>query len=1156
MTDLSFFPWRDIVKTTSAPSSSMYRSVLLALLVFVPLFSLLSAVDSEAATVKIGVLAKRGSENVQQKWTPTADYLNTLIPAHSFEIVPLDFGQVRQAVKDRTIDFLITNSGYYVELEHEFGVSRLATMKNLLNHVPKTLFGGVIFTRSDRTDINGLRDIRGKSFWAVDQASLGGWLTALREFHAQGISPDRDFKPLRFAGTHDAVVLAVLSGEADAGTVRTDTLEKMAEEGKINLGSLKILNDQGTQGDFPYLHSTRLYPEWPFAKLSHTPDKLAEDVAIALLRMPPTSAAAQALPIGGWTVPLDYQPVHELLQELELGPYAYRFGKIRFVDFVKQYWTWLLIISILFVLLLVFTICTLRLNRKLVAAKEKVAEQLQAVQDGQKALQESERSYREIFHSTNDAFFVHDVDSGAILDVNKAMGEMYGYSRDEVLRLSIDELSAGESPFTGMDTAQLIAKTLAEGPQTFEWHARRKNGELFWVEVSLKPANIGGQERLLAVVHDIEDRKKAEEELSQYSLHLEEFVEERTAELKKSAASLAEAQRLAHLGSWEWLIPEDRVWWSAEAYRIYGFDPGKSARTFKSFLAAVHPADRELVNRAIDDALKHGVYSVEHRLLLPDGTERQVHEQGEVFWDADGKPVRMWGIVQDITERMLLEQERTRLVKAVEYAAESIIITDRDGTIEYVNPAFTKITGYGREEVLGQNPRILQSGHHDPEFYAEMWDVLSRGESWSGHLVNRKKDGTLFDEDVAISPIVDGAGNIVNYVAVKHDVSERLELEKQLRQAQKLESIGTLAGGIAHDFNNILTAILGYAEMVLAALPEESPLRAKQQQVVTAGRRAADLVRQILTFSRHGEQRLMPLQPQLVVKEALNLLRSTIPTTIEFKLNIDAGCGEILADPTQIHQVVMNLCTNAYHAMREKNGGVLGVALNPVELEAEALQNKIDLQPGSYVRLEVSDTGQGMSTSVLERIFEPYFTTKAQGDGTGLGLSLVHGIVKSMGGGITAYSEIGTGTTFHVYFPRIVPESRRDALPASSVVGGNERLLVVDDEEILVQLERQILEDMGYQVTTATTSMEAWQLFKAHPGDFDLIITDMTMPQMSGLELTEKILEIRKDMPVILCTGYSEIINEENAKARRICEYLMKPVSRNDLATAIRRALA
>ena len=1132
------------------------RYFFLAFLFLVPVVSVLSAFASEEAAVKIGVLALRGSANVLQQWTPSAEYLDTMIPGRSFEIVPLDFTQVRQAVKDQTIDFLITNSGYYVELEYEFGVSRIATMKNILNHVPKTQFGGVIFTRSDREDINGLFDIRGKSFCAVDQDSFGGWLTALREFRALGITPEHDFKELRFSGTHDAVVQAVLSGKADAGTVRTDTLEEMAAEGKITLTSLKILNAQSTQGNFPYLHSTRLYPEWPFARLQPTADKLAEDVAIALMRMPAQSSAAQAAHIAGWTVPLDYQPVHELLKELEIGPYALHFGKIRFSEIVRQHWPGLLTLLIFFAVLLFVTSYTLRLNRKLVAAKEELARQLKTVWHAQKALQESEKNYREIFHSTNDAFFVHDLATGAILDVNKAMCEMYGYTWEEVLHLTVGELSAGGPFFSERDAGQWIAKTLAEGPQTFEWRARRRNGDLFWVEVHIKPATIGGQERLLAVVHDIESRRKAEEALNQYRLNLEKIVEERTAELTKSESSLAEAQQLARLGNWEWLIPADQVWWSAEAYRICGFEPGGISPTYKSFLTVVHPADRDLVKHAVDDALqRRGPYSVEHRLVLADGTERQVHQEGDIFCDANGKPVRMVGIVQDITERMLLEQERTRLVKAVEYAAETIVVTDRDGTIQYVNPAFTRVTGYEREEAIGKNPRILQSGRHDQSFYKEMWATLSCGESWSGHFINRKKDGALFEEDATISPIMDGGGNIINYVAVKHDVSEKLELEKKLRQAQKLESIGTLAGGIAHDFNNILTAILGYAAIVLNKLPEDSPLRASQQQVVTAGQRAADLVRQILTFSRRGEQKIMPLQPHLVVKEALKLLRATIPTTIEFKIKIDKDCGMILADPTQIHQVIMNLCTNAYHAMREQGEGVLGVVLNSVELEPESLQIKIDLQPGPYIRLEVSDTGQGISASVLEKIFEPYFTTKALGEGTGLGLSLVHGIVKSMGGGITVYSEVGTGTTFHVYLPRTASAASSEAPPVASRVGGHERLLIVDDEVTIVHLEQQILESLGYHVTATTTSLEAWQLFKEQPDSFDLIVTDMNMPYMSGLELTGKILEIRKEMPVLLCTGYSELLNEEKVKAQGIREYLMKPITTNDLATAIRRAL-
>lgn len=1114
------------------------------------------AVGSEAVPVKIGVLAKRGSENAEQKWKPTAEYLSKAIPAYSFEIVALDFPQVRQAVKEKTIDFLITNSGYYVELEQEFGVSRIATMKNLLNHKPKSLFGGVVFTRADRADINNFSDLDGKRFFAVAPESLGGWLMALREFHAQGINPQRDFKKIEFAGTHDAVVQAVLSGKADAGTVRTDTLEMMAEEGSIHLSSIKILNAQAGKDNFHYLRSTRLYPEWPFAKLKHTPEKLSEDVTIALLSIPPQSAAVLGPHIGGWTVPLDYQPVHELMQELELGIYAHRFGKIQFWDFVKQYLGWLVLIFFLVVLLVVFTIHTARLNRKLVSAQAELAEQLKVVNQAQIALQQSESNYREIFHSTNDAFFVHDLDSGGIVDVNKAMCEMYGYSREEALCVSVGELSAGDPPFTPEYANQLIDKALTSGPQTFDWLAKRKNGDFFWVEITLKLAVIGGMERLLAVVHNIDERKKAEEELQRYQIQLEHFVEERTVDLRESEASLAEAQRIAHLGSWEWLIPENKLRCSAETIHLFGLKPGEIFSTYDSFLAGVHPDDRKMVRAAVTDALeKKGTYSVEHRIVLPDGTERHVYDQGEVFWDDCDTPVRMVGIVQDITERKILEMERTRLATAVEYVGESILITDQEGKILYVNPAFSKITGYKKEEAIGHNPRFLQSGRHNQEFYATMWKTLKRGESWSGHFVNRKKDGSLFEEDATISPILDSEGTIVNYVAVKHDVTEKVELQKQLSQAQKLESLGTLAGGIAHDFNNILAAILGYGELVLYSLPDESSLRVNQQQVLKAVHRATELVKQILTFSRRSEPTCKPIQVREVVAEALQLLRASIPAFIEFRLNLGEDCGTVLADPTQLHQITMNLCTNAYHAMRGRAKGVLGVSLTSVELGSQQLQNKIALRPGSYVKIEVSDNGQGMSKEVMERIFEPYYTTKIQGDGTGLGLSQVHGIVKSIGGDITVDSEVGTGSIFHVYLPKVVSENSREAVISPSLQGGNERLLVVDDEVSIVQMEKQILESLGYQVTLMTSSTEAWRFFERNPDSFDLVLTDMTMPNMSGFELATKIMQLRKDTPVILCTGYSEIINEKEAKAIGICQYLMKPITRKDLAIAIRQAL-
>ncbi|MEK6201970.1 MAG: PAS domain S-box protein, partial [Desulfobulbaceae bacterium] len=499
-----------------------------------------------------------------------------------------------------------------------------------------------------------------------------------------------------------------------------------------------------------------------------------------------------------------------------------------------------------------------------------------------------------------------------------------------------------------------------------------------------------------------------------------------------------------------------------------------------------------------------------------------------------------------------------RLAKAIEQTGDSIVITDKTGDILYVNPAFERITGYSKEEVLGKNPRILKSGQQDQSFYQELWDTIGSGRVWAGHFINRKKDGALFEEAVTISPILDADGNINNYVAVKRDITDRVELEKQLRQAQKLEAIGTLAGGIAHDFNNILTAILGFGEIVMRALPEGSTLRKNQEEVVRASLRAADLVKQILTFSRRGEQQLQPLSVQLVVIEALKLLRASIPSTIAFKQEIDKNCGLVLADPTQIHQVIMNLCTNAYHAMRE-TGGVLSVSLATVEIGPNDLQHTIKLLPGPYVCLEVTDTGHGMEASVADRIFEPYFTTKDPGEGTGLGLSLVHGIVKDIGGTITVSSKVGVGSTFRIYLPGIETKiSEEEPLSADSIPAipvGTEHVLVVDDEQTILTMEKLILESLGYRVSSFSSSTEALQAFEADPQHFDLVISDVTMPIMNGAQLAKKMLVARPDIPILFCTGYSDILNEQEAMALGAKGFIGKPIIRESLALTIRKIL-
>jgi len=390
--------------------------------------------------------------------------------------------------------------------------------------------------------------------------------------------------------------------------------------------------------------------------------------------------------------------------------------------------------------------------------------------------------------------------------------------------------------------------------------------------------------------------------------------------------------------------------------------------------------------------------------------------------------------------------------------------------------------------------------------------------------------------------------------SLKRREREKHELEEQLRHTQKIEAIGTLAGGIAHDFNNILAGIMGYTELALLDAPQGTLLQRNLDEILTVSRRAVDMVKQILTFSRKSRQEQEPIYISLIIKEALKMLRASLPSTIEIRQNIETSLTPVLANPTQIHQVLTNLCTNAAHAMRD-NGGVLEISLADVAIEEDASAQYPDLNPGKYQRLTVSDTGHGMSPVLKERIFEPFFTTKKPGEGTGMGLAVVHGIAKSHDGSVAVHSEQEKGTTFQVFFPTVDSAAVTEHVYPDTIPVGKELILLVDDENALVDIGCQTLENLGYQVIAKTSSTEALEAFRAQPEEFDLVITDMTMPNMTGVDLAKEIMRIRSDMPIILCTGFSDSISEDEALALGIREFTMKPFSTLEIATIIRRAL-
>lgn len=416
--------------------------------------------------------------------------------------------------------------------------------------------------------------------------------------------------------------------------------------------------------------------------------------------------------------------------------------------------------------------------------------------------------------------------------------------------------------------------------------------------------------------------------------------------------------------------------------------------------------------------------------------------------------------------------------------------------------------------------------------------------------------GTFYEVEITASPVRDKSGTTINYVSMHRDITHEVRLERELRQAQKMEAIGTLAGGIAHDFNNILAAIVGYAEMACFRVPQGSPVQRYLKQVLASSSRATHLVNHILAFSRQSEQERKPIPVGAIVEEALKLLRSSLPSTIAIRTEIAVPPEEsiVLADPTQIHQVVMNLCTNAAHSMRAK-GGRLGVKLSNTAVDASLASRYPPLKAGPHICLTVSDTGHGMDAATMERIFDPYFTTKGPGEGTGLGLAVVKGIVKNHGGAIVVYSEPEQGTTFHVFLTRTQGQVASEIQAAEALPGGNERVLFVDDEHVLVDLGAEMLESLGYRIIGKTSSIEALETFRDQPEAFDLVITDMTMPDMRGTELAQELMAARPDIPIILCTGFSELIDCDGAQEMGIRALVMKPYVISNLAKTIRKVL-
>lgn len=509
------------------------------------------------------------------------------------------------------------------------------------------------------------------------------------------------------------------------------------------------------------------------------------------------------------------------------------------------------------------------------------------------------------------------------------------------------------------------------------------------------------------------------------------------------------------------------------------------------------------------------------------------------------------------TERTLqkAQTELNRMALVVEQAADSIMITDLAGRIEYVNPAFEKVTGYTKAEAIGQKPRFLRSGKHDSGFYATMWESISSGRTWTGRFINKRKDGTLFHEDATIFAIQDQDGKILQYAAVKKDITQEVEIQEQLRQAHKMEAVGLLAGGVAHDLNNLLTPILGYGEMLLGDPSLAPPHHHDVEQIVTAGKKARDLVRQLMAFGRKQVLEMRAIDLNSIITDFTKLLRRTLREDIRIVLNLSTRSCHVRADRSQMEQVLMNLLVNAQDAMPQ--GGKLSIETDTVELDEQYTATHLGAIPGPYVVLTVGDSGCGMEKETLSRIFEPFYTTKTLGKGTGLGLATVYGIVKQHGGNITVYSEPGQGTSFRIYLPELLePETAAGMKTASETLPtGNETILVSEDDPSVRQLTSSMLHRLGYRVYSEETPDGCLRVLNELQRPIDLLLTDVVMPYMNGKELHALLAGKIPNLKVLYMSGHTTHVIAELGVLEEGMFFIQKPFTLKVLSEKIREVL-
>jgi PAS domain S-box-containing protein len=960
--------------------------------------------DLLATTFSIGVLAKGDKQITLKQWSATADYLSSRIPDHQFAIVPLENDQVEAAVRERRIDLLIADPTMFVQLESSHGLNAILTLRRRLsNGEDSDVFASAILVKVGRDDIQRIVDLKGKRFIAADKELLC-WAIAWRQMHVNGIDPFKDLASLEFAGSPKAVVQAVLEGRADAGSIRSDVLERMAQKGEIDLDALRVLPEEGNVAhqllELSVLHSTAYYPEWPLAAMPLLDHDLVRHVATALLEQKATDAAAVNAGIAGWSVPATYTSVQDLMKDLHLAQYKH-YGRVGLAEAARQHWRWVLVLLSVMICLAVLTMFLFRFSARNKRINHLLQEEISEKEQVHRQLLVQNEKVQTILENIVEAYFSIN-NHWQIIEMNS--------QAQELLRIGTAEHETDDLWTRVPELASFAYKkfnaSFREGkPQEF---TAFYPPERMWLEFHIFPS---GSEMSI-YFRDVSSRVND-------ALQLEENERRLKAILENMLEGVV-------------TIDIDGVvqTFNHAASMIFGYDNDEVIG--KNVAMLMPESDARVHDRFVREYISTG----QTKII---GIGREVfgkRRNGELFpleiavSEVVVQGQRMFiAIMRDLSERKQSEQRIMRLVTAIRYAAEGIFITDINGAIEYANPAYEEMTGFTQEELKGGQPWIFEQANEDKQRHDDFFDALHKGESWHGEYTASRQDGSTYEEEVTIAPVLDTNGTVICYIGISHDVTERLLNERRMRHVGKLEAVAKMAGSFGHEFNNLLSSIVGFTEMAIYEAERDSESAADLANVLEAANRANVLVKQLLDFSKQDYEEALAFLPRQTVAEAVHLLQNMLPSGAVLDADLTDVC-EIHISPGEFQQIVVNLGIRSIEAIEPQEGRI-AIALKGAEIDQQQAASVQGLSEGKYAVLTLSDNGAAVDPELVQTIFEPAALPTHKVNNNWMGLITAYSSVTRNNGLMTIESEEGSGTTITVYFPCLRNSLHDEVFPES-----------------------------------------------------------------------------------------------------------------------------